>query len=324
MILGLTLAIQKTPTLLVLNKADDTVWIREMSATAKPVSLKTGPNPNEVAVSPDGKFAAISDMGGNGRPGGETMTIINLQSKKVEKTINLKPNHVPHGVVWLNNQKIAYTSHATDTLNELDFSSGRVTRTLKTDQKGTHLVVFTKDQKQAFTVNAVSGTVTAFDFTNGTINAQITCGDRAEGISISPDDKWLACGNVGANSVSLINPKTLKVEKTIENVGGPIRTIFTADSKHILVSSVTNGTLEVFNTQSFAKTATIELKQKPVADAQYGNQWPVPMNLWRAKNGKIYTVLVTSHAVAEIDPKTWKVTKTFETGPLPDGMAVSD
>lgn len=325
MILALTLAFQKQPpTLLVLNKADDTVWIREMTPNAKPTSLKTGPNPNEVAVSPDGKFAAISDMGANGRPPGETMTIVNLQKKEIEKTINLKPNHVPHGVVWLSNKKIAFTSHATDTVNELDLESGTITRSLKTEQKGTHLVVFTKDQKRAFTVNAGSGTVTAFDYANGKILAQITCGDRAEGISISPDDKWIACGNVGANSISMINASTLKVEKTIENVGGPIRTIFSQDSKHVIASSVTSGTLEVFDTKSFAKTATVELKQKPVANEQYGNQWPIPMNLWRMKNGNILTVLVTSHAVAEIDPKTWKVMRTFDTGGLPDGMTVSE
>lgn len=325
MLLFLTLAVQKVSSeLIVLNKGDDTVWIREINANRPPTILKTGPNPNEVAVSPDRKFAAISDMGGNGRPGGETMTIVNLEKKTIEKTINLKPNHVPHGVVWLNNQKIAYTSHATDTLNELDFASGTVTKTLPTEQKGTHLVVFTKDQKRAFTVNAASETVTAFDYPAGKILAQIKCGNRAEGISLSPDEKWLACGNVGANTVSLINPKTLKVEKTIENVGAPIRTIFSADSKFLLASSVSSGTVEVFETQKFTKVTAIELKQKPIASEQYGNQWPIPMNLWRAKNGNIFTVLVTSHAIAEIDPKTWKVTKTYETGPLPDGMTVCD
>jgi hypothetical protein len=33
---------------------------------------------------------------------------------------------------------------------------------------------------------------------------------------------------------------------------------------------------------------------------------------------------VTSHAVAEIDTKKWKVARTFDTGPIPDGIAVAN
>jgi hypothetical protein len=65
------------------------------------------------------------------------------------------------------------------------------------------------------------------------------------------------------------------------------------------------------------------LKQKPIANPDYGDQWPVPMNLYNLKNGNMMVVLVTSHAVAEVDTKKWKVARTFSSGPVPDGIAVS-
>lgn len=311
-------------TVLVLNKAEDTIWLISSATGLAQAKLSTGPNPNEVAVSPDGSLAAISDMGGGGRPPGSTITLVDIPARKVAKTISIDPHRAPHGIVWLNSDRLVFTSHATDSLNELDVKTGSIIRSIPTGQKGTHLAVVTKDQSTAFAVNAVSGSVTVIDLKAGKAASQIPTGARAEGISLSPDDKLVACGNIGANSVSIIDAKAKKVVHTIEGVGGPIRTLFTRDGRHLAVSSITSGSLEIFSTADWSKTATIPLKDKPVADAAYGQQWPVPMNLALGSDGSMYVVLVTSHAIAQIDTKTWKVTRTLQTGGLPDGLAIAD
>jgi len=310
------------PTLLVLNKGDNTVWVTDMSSSRVRAKLPTGPNPNEVAVSPDGTLAAISDMGTGPQPG-KTLTLVDLKKDIVTRKINIDQQGMPHGVYWLNNKRLVFTSHATDSLVEVDVEKGEITRAIPTQQKGTHLVVFSPDQKTAYTVNAISGTVSVIDFQGGKIVKQIPTGNRAEGISISPDGKWVACGNVGANSVSIIDTRSLAISHTLEGVGAPIRTLFTADGNHLAVSSVGSQALEVFETKHWKKHASVDLKQKKVADPQYGDQWPIPMNLFRLRNGNLMLVLVTSHAVAEVDVKQWKVARTFDTGPLPDGIAVS-
>lgn len=321
----LTLTQKSTgPTILVLNKAENTVWLINASTKEVMAKLPTGPNPNEVAVSPNQKLAAISDMGGNGVPAGMTLTIIDLQKREVQKTVSVKPHGAPHGLVWLSDSRIAFTSHISDTVNEIDLTSGTITKSIKTGQKGTHLVVFNKNQSRAYAVNALSGTVSAIDYAKGEVIAQIAAGNRAEGISISPNDKWVACGNVAENTVSIIDTASNSVVKTISNIGGPIRTLFTQDSKQVLVSSVGSKAVEVYDTSTWTKTASVALNQVPVASADYGDQWPVPMNLWRLKSGNILVVLVTSHAIAEIDVKTWKVAKTFGTGGLPDGVCATD
>ncbi len=310
------------PILLVLNKGDNTVWITDMGSAKVRAKLPTGPNPNEVAISPDGTIGAISDMG-TGREPGKSITLVDLKKDVVFRTIKIDSQALPHGIHWLNNRKLVFTSHATDSVVELDVEKGEITRTIPTEQKGTHLVVFSPDQTMAYTVNAVSETVSVIDFVAGKVLKQITCGTRAEGISISADGKWVACGNVAANTVSIIDTKSQAVSHTIDGVGGPIRTLFSGDGKHLAVSSVGSGKLEVYETSSWKKTKSVDLKQKPVASPQYGDQWPVPMNLFRMKNGNLLVVLVTSHVVAEVDTKRWEVIRTFETGPLPDGMAVA-
>lgn len=314
----------KVPTLLALNKGDNTVSILNLETGKSIKTLPTGPNPNEVAVSPDGTVAAISDMGASQANPGKTITLVDIPAAKIKSTISIEAHGMPHGITWLTNDRLAFTSHVTDSLVELDVKSGKVLRHIATEQKGTHLAVFDKGSRNAFAVNAFSGTVTAIDFQKGTIRKQIPSGDRAEGISISPDNKWVACGNLGANSISIIEPTKLEVSRTITGIGAPIRTVFTADSQHLLASSVSGGTVEVYATKDWTKVASVDLKQKPIADERYGKQWPTPMNFWVRKNGNILVVLVTSHAVAEIDPKTWRVVKTYDTGPVPDGIAVAE
>lgn len=313
------------PTLLVLNKAENTVWLIHMDTGKVVAKLPTGSNPNEVAVSPDGFTAAISDMGPGPQDPGKTLTLIDLKTSVVAKTMNIEPHSMPHGITWISNDRVAFTSHATDSLVEIDMkTSGKTLRSIATEQKGTHLAVFNPDFSKSYAVNAFSGSVTAIDFKSGKVIKQIPTGERAEGISISPDGKWVACGNLGSNDVSIISADSNAITHTIPKIGGPIRTIFTKDGKHLAVSSIESGSLEVFETGKWSKVASVELKQKPIANPQYGNQWPVPMNLALRKNGNLLVVLVTSHAVAEVDTRTWKVVKTFDTGALPDGIAVSE
>lgn len=322
---SLILGASPNPTLLVLNKAENTVWLIQMDTGKAIAKLPTGSNPNEVAVSPDGMTAAISDMGAGPQDPGKTLTIVDLKTQKVSQTIKIEPHTMPHGITWTSNDRIVFTSHTTDSLVEVDMkSSGKILRCIGTDQKGTHLAVFNPGFSRAYAVNAFSGSVTAIDFKTGKVLNQIPTGARAEGISISPDGKWVACGNLGGNDVSIINTDANSITHTIPKIGGPIRTLFTRDGKHLAVSSIESGALEIFETEKWTKVASVELKQKLIANPQYGNQWPIPMNLATRKNGNLLVVLVTSHAVAEVDTKTWKVVKTYETGGLPDGIAVAE
>lgn len=311
------------PTLLVLNKAEDTVWLVNMRTGEARAKVATGPNPNEVAVSPDGKWAAISNMGTGGRPPGTTLTLVDVAAGKAARTLDISPHGAPHGIVWLDKDQILFTSHVSDTVNVASLKEGKIVRSIPTQQKGTHLAIPTRDRKTVYAVNAVSGSVSIIDMAAGKVVQQVPTGARAEGISLSPDEMLLACGNVGANTVSIIDTKSRSIVRTLESVSGPIRTTFSKDGKHLLVSSVGKGAVEVYQVKDWSLKASIDLKAKPVANPAYGTQWPVPMNFVVQKDGSILVVLVTSHAVAQISPRTWTVSRWYPTGGLPDGIAVS-
>ena len=311
------------PMLLALNKGEDTVSLINMNDGTTIKKLKTGPNPNEVATSPNEEWALISDMGAGQQRPGYTFTVVDLKKKEVARTVDLRPNGAPHGVVWLNDSRVIYTSHMTDSVCIFDFKTDKVIKAIPTEQKGTHLVLPSPDQMRAYAVNAFSNTVTVIDLVEEKVIKQITCGNRAEGISLSPDGGLLACGNVGGDTVSIIDTAKLEVVKTLEDTPGPIRTFFVNEGANLVVSCANTGELAVFKTYDCSLATTIKLgEQKVKIEAQ--NNHIVPMNFCALPDGRHFlVVLVTSDAVAKVDAKTWEVTQLFKTGPVPDGIDVA-
>ena len=86
-------------TLLVANKTDGTVDLFDPQTGELRATLPTGDAPHEVAVSPDGRLAAISNYGDRDRPG-STLTLIDIEHRKVAATIKLRKHKRPHGMVW--------------------------------------------------------------------------------------------------------------------------------------------------------------------------------------------------------------------------------
>jgi YVTN family beta-propeller protein len=311
-----------TGTLLVLNKRENTVSLIDLATGKTLRKVATGKNPNEVAVSPNGKRAVIANMGFGQQQPDNTYTILELPSGKIEKTVSLGQHGAPHGVLWLDNKRVLGTSHATDSVIEVDIDAGSVSRAIPTEQKGTHLVVTSPDQSKAWAVNAVSGSVTVIDLKVGKVLTQIPCEARAEGISISPDGKWIACGNVGANSVSLIDAGTNTVVRTVKDVAAPIRTLFTADGKSVMVSAAQGGEVVVFNASGGTIEKRIKLGEQKVKFELGGQPAPIPMNYTPHPGGRyVFVVMVASDAVAILDTQSWEVVAKVATGQLPDGMA---
>ncbi len=312
-------------TLIALNKKENTASVIDMQTGRTLKKLDTGPNPNEVAFSPDGKTAVISNLGnGNGPQAGKTYTVVSMTDLKVEKQIELSPYEGPHGVLWIDDDRVLGTSHATDSVILVNIKTGKVEKAIPTGEKGTHLVVTSPDRKKAYAVNAFTGSVTAIDLAQGKIIKTIPCDKRCEGIAISPDGKTITAGNVGANTVSIIDAEKLEIIKTVKEVAAPIRTFFTKDGKHALVSCAGSGEIAVLDAKTWEIARRVKLGEQKVKFELGGQPVPIPMNYAMSPDGKyIYIVMIASNAVAVLDTAKWVIVGKYDTGELPDGIAVS-
>ena len=149
-------------TLVVLNKTDDNVSFIAPATGDVFATIAVGEDPHEAATSPDGKTIVVCNYGPRERPG-NTLTVIDLPSKKATQTIDLGENRRPHGIVYLNDTTITVTSEVAKKLLIVDIEAGKVTATINTDQDTSHMVAVTPDQRLAFVANIRSGSTSIID-----------------------------------------------------------------------------------------------------------------------------------------------------------------
>ena len=311
---------QPSEILLVLNKGEDTVSLID-TVTAKEIKrVETGHGPNEVMVSPKGSLAVISNMG-NQRPD-KTLTVLTMPDGEVRQTIDLGEYLRPHGMAFLEEEKIVMTTHMPEAIHIVDLKAGKILKSLESPARGIHMVVLSPDKKTAYAACALDSKALAVDLEKWEITKVIECGPRAEGIALSPDGKTLTVGNVGADTVTVIDTETLEVTRTLSGCPAPIRTFWSPDGAHVFVSAAGSREMVIFSAKDWSEKKRIKLEDMDM-DWMGAAQQRMPMNF--ALSGdqkKLNFVLVGSNAVAELDLASLEITRGFKSGQTPDGIAV--
>lgn len=305
--------------LLVLNKAEDSVSLVDTAKSATIKTVKTGHGPNEVMVSPGGTWAVISNMG-NQKPD-KTLTVLKMPSGEVARTIDLGSYSRPHGIAFLSEDEIVLTTHEKDALHLVNVKEGNLLKSIDSPGKGLHMVVLSPDKKMAYGSCVFINKMVAFDLVKWEVAYSVECGPRAEGISISPDGKTIAVGNMGADTITIIDAEKKSAVATLSGCPNPIRTFFADGGKRLLVSSAGSGEVAVFDASTWKESNRLVMADLPGMMAD-GQRHP-PMNYAASADGKrLFVAVVTGDCVAEIDLAAMKVVRTHKSGKLPDGIAI--
>jgi YVTN family beta-propeller protein len=302
-------------TLVVLNKADNTVSLLDLATEKAVATIPTGNGPHEVAVSPDGKIAVVCNYGSQEAPG-STLTVIDIATRKSLRTIDLQKYRRPHGAAWLRGNEVAVTTEGTKTLLIVDVEAGKVTAAIETDQDGSHMVALAPAHNRAFVANIGSGSVSVIDLKEKRRIANIPTGAGTEGIALSPDQREVWAGNRGDNTISIIDVATLKVVATLPSKSFPIRVKFTDDGKHVLVSNAQSGAVAVWDAATRRELRRINM-QEPKA-----SQWGAPIGILVTPS-RAFVATPNLDQVAVIDLEAWQVVDWLTTGDEPDGLGYS-
>jgi YVTN family beta-propeller protein len=315
-------------TLVVLNKSDATASLIDLGTGLVAATLPTGVAPHELAVSPGGRRAVVSNYGTAEAPG-STLTVINIPDATVLRTIDLGEYRRPHGLAFLaDGRRLLVTSEASKSLLTVDVEAGSVVSKVVTDQETSHMVVVTPDGHRAFVANIGSGSVTAIDLEKGQRLASVPTAPGAEGITITPDGRQVWVTNRASDSVSIVDASSLELTATIASKSFPIRARATPDGRHVLVSNARSGDIAVFDVATRTEVRRIALNVR-AADtagrlmAQFGDS-SVPIGIVIRPDGRRAWV---AHANADIitvlDLEKWEAVGTLRAGREPDGMGYS-
>jgi YVTN family beta-propeller protein len=304
------LAAAESPVLLVLNKEDNALAIVDPVAGKVVGRVPTGEAPHEVAASADGKLAFVANYGA--RDPGSTISVIDLESQKELRRVDLSPLRRPHGITFADG-KVYFTAEINKLIARYDPASNQIDWLLGTGQNGTHMVLLSKDRNHIFTANIGSDSITALDRVSGPLGwseTVIPVGKGPEGIDLSPDEKELWAAHSRDGGVSIIDLAGKKVTQTLDvRTKRSNRLKFTPDGKRVMISDLEAGDLVVLDVPSRKEIKRIKLGRNPEGI------------LIAPDGSRAYVAVAGDNQVAIVDLKTLEVTGHISTGSGPDGMA---
>jgi YVTN family beta-propeller protein len=298
------------PSLLVLNKSENTLAIIDPATLKLLARVPTGEAPHELIASADGRMAFVCNYGTAERPG-NTISVIDIAARKEIKRIDLGALLRPHGVTE-SNGKVYFTIEGSRAVARYDPVSGRIDWIMGTGQGGSHMVVVAHSSGKIYTANRESDTVSAFapsTVPGAWMVTHIAVGKAPEGIDLSPDEQEIWVAHRGDGGLSVVDTATGKVKETLQVGGVPIRVKFTPDGRRVLVSDTQTGDVIVFDAST----------RKIVKRIQIGG---VPAGVLMQPDGRRAFVASTqANKVSVISMEDFSVTGSIEPGRGPDGLA---
>jgi YVTN family beta-propeller protein len=336
-----TLWAQSTPSLalLVLLKRESALAIVD-PATLKVVGrVPAGPNPHEVAASPDGKTAYMSNYGAGAY---NTISVADLVTQRSLPAIDLGVLHGPHGL-WFAGGELYFTAESNKAIGRYDPATGKIDWIMGTGQDRTHMIMVADNLDRIFTSNVASATISIFDQVarpmrpsgpppgapNGPptplpgMNGPppgprgldwkqtiIPVGRGSEGFDVTPDGKELWVANADDGTISIIDIAQEKVIQTLEdNFPDANRLKFTIDGKRAFVSGFNAEGLAVFDV-----TTRKEIKRIKLGRGSAGI-------LMQPDGSRVYVACSPDNYVAVVDLKSLEVVGRIDAGQEPDGLA---
>jgi YVTN family beta-propeller protein len=316
---------QAGPRLLVVNKAEATVSVVDVRQGKEMARVPTGNAPHEVAVSPDGRTAVVTNYGTGPAPG-NTLTVIDLGRLEPVATIDLGDQRRPHGIMWLpGSDRVAVTTEGSGTLSIVDVAERRLVRAIPTGASVSHQVAVTPDGARAFVANIGSGSVTVIDLAAGSVVRSVPTGRGAEGVAVSPDGREVWVTNRAENTVTVLDAASLEVLATFPSADFPIRVVFTSDGSRALVTHARSAELRAFDVTGRSEVVTVPITA-PIVEGRdqviafEGSASPIGV-LADPDGRHVYVAAASADAVAVVDLEAGAVVRLIPVGREPDGLA---
>ena len=295
--------------LLIGNKGEDTISFVDLGTGTELGRSPTGKMPHEIAISPDGKQAAVVAYGD------KTIDLFDVATRAKLKTIDLAPNEGPHGIAWLKDGRIVVTTERSQSIAVVDPDAGKLISSIKTDQLGTHMVAVTADGTTAYTSNIAAGTVTVVDLTRGKKLRDIPVGGRPEGIALSRDELVLWVGDLEGGRVQAFDTDTFDRLAEVKTGGVPIRVAASPDGRWIVTSNLGAGGLTIIDAVSRA-----HVRDVPISGDENAGQVTI---IFSADSQRLYAAETGSNVIAEVDLKSGTVLRRLPAGKNGDGLAIA-
>lgn len=292
------------PVLIVLHKGANSLGFYTLEGRHLG-EVPVGKHPHEMALSADGRYAYVSDNGTmrieQAGIGGNTVSIVDLASRKRAGAISLGRFRRPHGIA-LNRKSglLAVTTELPDQLLLIDPEKRAIVKTFDPKGKTAHMVAWGPEGRWAYVSNSSSANVAAIEAASGRVKL-IPTAERPEGSVMSPEGTRLYVANREGQSITVID--TARQEKTgeIRTGKGPVRVAITPDGRRLVYALLHESKVE------FADAATGEI----LGEVALGGH---PVSLTLSPDGKLAFASVQDRdTVYVISVEERRIAREFKT-----------
>lgn len=260
-----------------------------MASSRVVATVPVGNTPSSVAVTPDGMYAYVANNNNTSVVGGDTVSVINLQTNQVKTTISNVSFNEPYTVTISPNGGKAYVTNSNSTtVTIIDVASNIVTGVVTGFDGPSGLAINPVTPNIAYVNNygAAGGvgsgngtTVTVINLDTLTIIDMITVGQAPAALAVTPDGAYVYVanyvdGNPGTGTVSVIRTSDNTVVSTILGFSGPFGIAIAPNGKTAYVTnfgsnnfSPVGTTVSVINLVTNQISATIDVGTQPAGVA---------------------------------------------------------
>ena len=235
--------------------------------------------------------------------------------------------------------KVWFTAEGAKAIARYDPATAKVDWIMGTGQNRTHMIYVTADEKQIYTTNVSSATVSILEKIAlppmgpppgmpaiGRGSARTSAAGRGnrgwtgvkrhfrgkgdEGFDVSPDGRELWTANAQDGTFSIIDIAAKKVSATLDaKIFGANRLKFTPDGKLVLISSLSGGDLVIYDAASRQESKRVNIGHGAAGI------------LMDAEDARAFIACSPDNYIAILDLKTLQVIGHLDVGGEPDGLA---
>jgi DNA-binding beta-propeller fold protein YncE len=316
-------AVAGADVLLVGNKSAHTLWALDLASGERRASFETGVGPHEVEVSPDQRFAVVSNYGERATPG-NSLTVVDWPAGEVARVIDLDEDTRPHGMAFRPDGLLVVTTEGSDRLLIVDIERGEVLRRIPIGEGVGHMVALSAEGRFAWVTNITAGTLEKIDLEAGRVIGMVRTGAGAEGVAVTRDGSEVWVTNRADDTIAVIDADSLEVVALFDSIGFPIRVAMTPDGRHALVTNAVTASLAVFAVEGRTLVASIALAEPGVEyqDTLLGSS-ALPIGIVVHPDGsRVFVAVSGGDHVVVIETDTWEIVDRWVTGREPDALGV--
>ena len=253
--------------LLVVEKKNDSLGFYASSGQ-RVDEVPVGTTPHEIAISKDGRRAYITDNGvlwmDYEGPGGNTVSVVDLDLRRRVGTLPLGKFHRPHGIsIDPGSSRAFVTAENPDRLVLVDLDALAVIKDFDNGGSDPHMVTFGPDG-WGYVSNTASGTVGCVHAASGELRL-IDVGAGPQGSLLSGDGStlWVTC--LDAARIDVVDTASKAVTGSIQTGAGVNRVVATAGDRLLVYSLQSGQAVGMADPASMTEVAQVPLGGAPLS-----------------------------------------------------------